>query len=163
MSFWRLVTAGALALGAGGAPAQQASRSTTVSDTIIALERAALDRWGRGDPQGYVDTYGTAISYFDPYTEKRVDGMDNITAMLKPIAGKVKIDRYEMLNPLVQRYGEVAVLSFNLLSHVHNPDGSPRTVRWNSTEVYRRIEGRWRIIHSHWSYTKPELKQAASP
>ena len=23
------------------------------ADTVIALERAALDRWGRGDPEGY--------------------------------------------------------------------------------------------------------------
>jgi hypothetical protein len=31
--------------------------------------------------------------------------------------------------------------------------------RWNSTEVYRRIDGKWRIVHSHWSFTKPEVKQ----
>lgn len=31
--------------------------------------------------------------------------------------------------------------------------------RWNSTEVYSRVAGKWRIIHSHWSYTKPDIKQ----
>jgi ketosteroid isomerase-like protein len=79
--------------------------------------------------------------------------------MLAPLVGKVKIDRYEMLDPRVQQSGDVAVLSFNLVSHTHNPDGSPRTVRWNSTEVYRRISGRWKIVHNHWSFTRPELKQ----
>ena len=136
----------------------QAGTQKTVSDTVIALERAALDRWGRGDPQGYVETYAPEITYFDPFAEKRVDGMEAIKAMLKPITGKVKIDRYEMLNPRVQQSGDIAVLSFNLVSHTRNPDGSPRAVRWNSTEVYRRTAGRWKIIHNHWSFTKPDLK-----
>jgi len=133
--------------------------SPSVADTIIALERAALDRWGRGDPQGYIDTFAPEITYFDPFTEKRVDGIDAMKAMLQPFVGKIKIDRYEMLNPRVQQSGDVAVLSFNLTSHVHNADGSPRSVRWNSTLVYRRMAGKWKIVHHHWSFTKTELKQ----
>src|SRR5207237_2413765 len=43
--------------------------AASVADTIIALERAALDRWGRGDPQGYIDTFAADITYFDPFTE----------------------------------------------------------------------------------------------
>ena len=137
--------------------------AASVADTIIALERAALDRWGRGDPQGYVETFAPDITYFDPFTERRVDGIDAMKAMLKPFVGKIKIDRYEMANPRVQWSGDVAVLSFNLASHTLNPDGSPRVVRWNSTEVYRRTGGRWKIIHNHWSFTRPELRQSASP
>ena len=135
----------------------------SVTDTIIALERAALDRWGHGDPQGYIETYAPQISYFDPFTERRVDGIAAMKEMLKPLVGKISIDRYEMLNPRVQQSGDVAVLTFNLASHIRNADGSPGTVRWNSTEVYRRTAGRWKIIHNHWSFTRPELKQATSP
>ena len=49
----------------------------------------------------------------------------------------------------------MAVLTFNLASHAHQPNGEPMTVRWNSTEVYARSRGTWRIVHSHWSFTKP--------
>jgi ketosteroid isomerase-like protein len=136
-----------------------AATGATVADTIIALERAALDRWGRGDPQGYIHLFAPEITYFDPFTDKRIDGVAKMKAMLEPLIGKIKIDRYEMLDPRVQQSGDVAVLSFNLVSHTHNPDGSPRVVRWNSTEVYRRISGRWKIVHNHWSFTRPELKQ----
>jgi ketosteroid isomerase-like protein len=53
------------------------------------------------------------------------------------------------------------VLTFNLVNHGARFDGGPAgTSRWNSTEVFRRIGGRWRIVHSHWSYTKPESKPA---
>jgi ketosteroid isomerase-like protein len=149
--------------GEAGTVSATATAQKAVSDTVIGLERAALDRWGRGDPQGYIETYAPGITYFDPFTDKRIDGIDAIKAMLEPITGKVKIDRYEMLNPRVQQSGDVAVLSYNLVAHTHTPDGSPRTVRWNSTEVYRRTAGKWRIIHNHWSFTKPELTQVGTP
>ena len=141
----------------------KASAPRSVADSVIAAERAALDRWGRGDPQGYVETYASEITYFDPFTDKRVDGIDAMKAMLKPFIGKIHIDRYDMLNPRVQQSADVAVLTFNLASHARKPDGSPMIVRWNATEVYRRMSGQWRIIHNHWSFTKPDLKQPAAP
>lgn len=142
-------------------------RTTAEADLpqkIIAMERAALDRWGNGDPQGYLGIMAQDFSYFDPNQEKRIDGLSAMKELLAPITGKVKIDRYEMINPRVQTNGDIAVLTFNLLSHVKPPDGSANlTVRWNSTEIYGRIEGEWKLIHSHWSYIKPELKQPPIP
>jgi len=43
-------------------------------ETIIALERSALDRWGKDDPQGFLETYAPDVTYFDPGSERRVDG-----------------------------------------------------------------------------------------
>jgi ketosteroid isomerase-like protein len=129
-------------------------------ERIIALERAALDRWGNGDPHGYLETYAPDVTYFDPEQQGRVDGLGAMKELLVPITGKIKIDHYEMIGPKVQHRGDVAVLSYNLVSHAKRPNGELVIVRWNSTEVYGRIEGQWKIIHSHWSYTKPELKQA---
>jgi uncharacterized protein (TIGR02246 family) len=128
-------------------------------EEVIAVERAALDRWGRGDPQGFLETYAPEITYFDPFSAKRIDGLDAMKALLAPIAGKAKVDRFEMIDPKVQHHGDVAVLTYNLQNFVRNTDGSEgRTGQWNSTTVFRRIDGRWRTIHSHWSFTRPELK-----
>jgi ketosteroid isomerase-like protein len=132
-------------------------------DTIIALERGALDRWGRGDPQGYLDVYARDVTYFDPMREKRVDGFEAMKQALEPIKGLVKIDRYEMLDPQVYRAGDAAILTYNLVSHGRSPTGEAMVVRWNSTAVYAQIDGQWKIVHSHWSYTKPELKVPNMP
>jgi uncharacterized protein (TIGR02246 family) len=127
---------------------------------IVALERAALDRWGRGDPQGYLDLMAPEVTYFDPYQDTRVDGLKAMKDLLVPFTGKIKIDRYDMINPTVQRHGDAAVLTFNLVNYRRLADGTEQPVlRWNSTETYARVDGRWRIIHSHWSYVRPELKQ----
>ena len=43
---------------------------------IVALERAALERWGKGDPTGYFESFAPEITYFDPTTPSRIDGRD---------------------------------------------------------------------------------------
>lgn len=126
--------------------------------TIIAMERENLDRWGRGDPQGYLDRYAPEVTYFDPALGKRTDGRDAMRKYYAPLAGKIKVDHYDMLDPKVQRHGDVAILTYNLVSY-GKKDGTDSVVaRWNSTKVYARIEGQWKIVHDHWSYLKPELK-----
>lgn len=121
----------------------------------ISLERAALDRWGNGDPNGFLETYAPEITYFDPGIERRLDGHAAMTDYYRPFAGKIKILRYEMIGPKVQRHGEVAVLTYNLASDAVQPDGKQVTVRWNSTSVCARIGRAWKMIHSHWSLTTP--------
>jgi len=128
-----------------------------------AMERAALDRWGKGDPQGYLEVMAPEVTYFDPMQAKRVDGLPAMKSLLVPLTGKVTVRRYDMVDPKVQRHGDVALLTFNLVSYQAQPDGAEKAVaRWNSTETYARLEGQWRIIHSHWSYIKPELKEVPS-
>jgi ketosteroid isomerase-like protein len=127
-------------------------------EKIIALEKAALDRWGKGDPQGYLETYASDITYFDPAREKRADGIQAMKDYLVPITGKVKVDRYEMIDTKVQAMDDAAVLSYQLVSHAVMADGSPVTVRWNSTKVYRLIGKDWKLVHDHWSFVRPELK-----
>ena len=96
------------------------------------------------------------VTYFDLFTERRVDGLDAMQVRLAPMK-KMKPPftdpRYEMVDPKVQRHGDVALLTFNLVNYGKLP-GAPERVlaRWNSTEVYSRIGGTWKIIHSHWSY-----------
>jgi ketosteroid isomerase-like protein len=147
-----------LAIGSAMFWAARATAQQTDAD-VIATERAALERYGKGDPDGFLSTYAPDVTYFDPTTERRVDGLPAMTALLAPMRGKLRIDRFEMLNPKVQRHGEIAVLSYNIVNYQKQADGPERVARrWNSTAVFRRLDGRWRTIHSHWSYTMPDVK-----
>ena len=127
-----------------------------VATDVMALERAALDRWGQGDPSAYLALFAADVTYFDPAQERRVDGVAAMEALFAPIAGKIRVDRYDMIGATVQHGGEVALLSFNLVSY-RTDDGHERAIsRWNSTEAYRRTPQGWRIFHSHWSFIQPE-------
>jgi ketosteroid isomerase-like protein len=143
---------GTVALAAAAAHAGGAAQA----DDVIAIERAALDRWGKGDPEGFLQTYAAEVTYFDPSRPRRVDGLATMRELYGPLAGKIKVDHYEMIGPKVQRHGDVAVLTYNLRSHGAGPDGKPAVTRWNSTSVYVRARGAWKVVHSHWSFTAPE-------
>lgn len=121
-----------------------------VAVTIIAMERAALDRWGKGDPSGYLEISAPEVVYFDPFLERCLDGLEALTRYYKALRGQVRIDRDEIINPKVQVCGEVAVLTFNYVSYTGETQ-----MRWNCSEVYQHQNGHWRIIQTHWSITQP--------
>jgi hypothetical protein len=120
-----------------------------IKEILVAMESAALRRWGDGDPSGFLEICAPDVVYFDPYLEKRIDGVDALTQYYKGLWGQVHFDRFELLNPCVQVGGELAVLTFNYVSYTGNTES-----RWNCTEVYRLSADNWKIIQTHWSYTR---------
>lgn len=137
-----------------------ATDTRTTADQIISLERAALDRWGNGDPGGFLELYGADISYFDPQTASCIDGHDAMVEYYRPWTDKIFIARYEMLNPRVVVDGTMALLTYNLVNYVRDENaGESVGSSWNSTVVYQQHDGAWRTIHSHWSFTRHEAFQ----
>ena len=118
-------------------------------DKIISMECVALDRWGKGDPSGFLEICAPDVVYFDPYLERRIDGREALSDYYEALRGKVSIERFELLNPLVQLVGDAAVLTFNYVSYGGNEDA----YRWNCTEVFRHRDDEWKIIQTHWSFT----------
>lgn len=132
----------------------------TQAQDIIGLECRALDRWGSGDPGGFLELYGKNITYFDPSTEMRIDGHSAMSDYYRPWTGAIQIARYEMLNPQVVIDGDMALLSYNLVNYNRDADGVESVgSQWNSTTVFQRQDGTWHSIHSHWSFTRhPRLQ-----
>ena len=122
-----------------------------ISDAIIALEKGALEKWNRGDPNGYLEISADDVTYFDPFTEQRLDGLKALKQYYEPIKSQVHVSRYEMFNPNVTSTNNMAVLTFNLNSY----EGD-KVYKWNCTEVYRlETNGQWKIVQTHWSFIKP--------
>ena len=118
---------------------------------IVQLEKNALEKWYAGDPSAYVAMMGDDIAYFEPILDKRLDGKEPLAKMYGALRGKIHADTFHMLNTRVQATENMAVLSYNLLAI---EDGVP--YRWNCTEVFSLNQGgQWKLVHSHWSQTKP--------
>jgi uncharacterized protein (TIGR02246 family) len=159
---------GGLSLAACGQHASEGVASMDVAEHIISLERAALDRWITADPDGYLSLYAMDATYFDPFREKRVDGLDELkarTAAMRGVTLPFTEPRYDMINPVVQVQDHIAVLTFNLVNYGKPSGSAEETVlaRWNATQVYREAGGAWRIIHTHWSFTQPQLAGPQAP
>ena len=126
-----------------------AENASRVRAEIVALETAALERWLRGDPSGFLEISDEDVVYFDPFLDRRLDGLAALTAYYERLRGKISAAHYEILSPQVQAFAEGAVLTFNFVSWSE----SEVAMRWNCTEVYARRLSGWRIVQTHWSFT----------
>jgi uncharacterized protein (TIGR02246 family) len=119
---------------------------------LMALESAAMERWRKGDPWGFVELYAPQVTYFDTGTTKRINGRLAMTNRYKKIEGEIFYDVMDFVDPVVLVSGDMAVLFYRFLSTLLNPDGSvSKRTPWNCSEIYQRMEGSWKIIHNHWS------------
>jgi len=124
----------------------------SITKIIIGIEKSALERWNKGDPSGFLEISAKDVLYFDPMTEQRLDGLDKLTELYEKIRSKIYVDKYDMINPKVQSVDNMAVLTFNLISYTGEIE-----YKWNCTEVYRLDNDKWKIIQTHWSFTKPNI------
>jgi ketosteroid isomerase-like protein len=119
---------------------------------ILARERHALDQWSQGRPLQYFDRWADEVTYFDDIgAHRRIDGMVAMRNYAASLEGKVPPHRYELVDPKVQVYGDVGIVT--LRYEPYGPDGQPLT-QWKASLVYRRANGEWRVVHAHWSMAK---------
>jgi len=132
--------------------AKPAQLAATAAE-IVALEKAALNRWRHGDPDGFLTLSVPQVTYFDPILPARLTGIAQLTEFYDGMRGKgggsAAVD---IIEPRVDIVGDAALLTYRFLWAGLDPDGMV-TARspWNCTEVYHRQAGQWRIIHTHWS------------
>jgi len=119
------------------------------ADDILELEERALARWCRGDPSGFLELCAPDVVYFDPFIERRLDGLPALTAHYEALRGRISATSWELLHPHVQLAGGMAVLTFHFVSRGAGGDVN----RWNCTEAYRLDPDGWRIVQTHWSFT----------
>lgn len=119
---------------------------------IIGLEKAALDKWFKGDTSGYEQLWSKrSFTYFDGVVTERIDDHATIAAVLKTIDGKLFADSYDFRSPRVQFGTDMAVLTYQLFA-----DTSLIDMAYNCIEIYQKeANGEWHVIHSTWSFVRP--------
>src|SRR5665648_1218862 len=55
---------------------------------LLALETAAVDRWGAGDPDGFLELSDDDVTYFDPWQEQRVDSRAALALVYDGLRGQ---------------------------------------------------------------------------
>jgi len=128
------------------APGRAQVPADSVAATIVALERAAMDRSEAADGgEAFLQLSADDVVYMDPTLEKPIHGLAGLKTYYRSLPRMAPAPHGPMVNVQVQAVGEVAVLTYNYVGQRN----------WNVTEVYRRGDHGWRIIHSHFSYVKP--------
>ncbi len=148
------VTAVLLCVSMASVAVAETKSNSDAAKEILALEKAAMERWCKGDVEEYLRISSSDVTYFDPYTAKRLNGLPELSSRYRSFAGQFHFDRYEFVDPKVQLSGNVAVLTYNLVTYVGSKED-----RWNATMVYEKAGGKWKIIHTHMSRTQTEVEE----
>ncbi len=131
-----------------------------MNDDIFSLENAAMERWRNGDPMGFVELCAEEIIYIDPGLNKPITGLEEYRAYMKPIVGLIQYQKSEFISPKLVRLGEATLLTYNYRSSHLDPDGNfISETPWNCTEVYFQRKEEWKIVHTHWSFTKHKVRE----
>lgn len=126
-----------------------AADAAEVLDELVALEKSALDPYYTvADPQVYVDQFAGDRTYFDPWSAGKIEG-EAVSQHLLSFTGLIPESNYEIVNPAVALHGDAAVFTFQV--ETYDPASNQLTSSWNATEVRSFIDGRWMMVHAHWS------------
>jgi hypothetical protein len=135
-----------IALGALLGGALTAAEPNSTEQTILTLEKKAMDGFGKGNPDAAIALIDSNSTFLHADIRERLVGQPAIKALYESFRGQPLFDSYEIEQPKVQVEGDAAVLTYILVRKL----GSS-TTRWNGTQVYLHKPDGWRIIHSHWS------------
>ncbi|MCK5781800.1 MAG: nuclear transport factor 2 family protein [Flavobacteriales bacterium] len=123
-----------------------------VEETILNLEREALNHWSQGDPVGFLLHFADDATYFDDIAAfSRLDGLEEIKNYTKSLEGKLPAHKYDLMDTKVQVYGNAAILT--LWYQATLEDGTKGTP-WKATSVYNLEDGNWKVVHANWSSVK---------
>ena len=130
---------------------QYSTEERALADYLIGLEKAALDRWFKGDTSGYRELWSKqSFSYFDGANPDRVEDYDSICTFLDTIEGILFASHYDFCCPRVQFGKDMAVLTYQLFAKTTLID-----MQYNCIEVFQKESDDWHVIHSTWSFIRP--------
>lgn len=128
------------------------------TQSVIQMERDALDNWSAGNPSGYSVHMAEDVTYMDDIMAMDLKvGIEEVQAYVESLEGMVGPHDYELVNPNVQQYGSVAILNFHYQPSMDGQKGNP----WKATTVYNYSEGEWKLVHANWSLIKPPPQEGA--
>jgi ketosteroid isomerase-like protein len=129
-----------------------------MEEELLALLNSHLKSIWDGDLETYRATTGEDVTFFEWYiSTQRIDGLDfhlrETTANHRAAedrrgAGQRYEVEHEVLQPKIQLYGDIAIITFTLLMRYTSSEGVRHTEH-NETRVFHHREGRWLLVHCH--------------
>ena len=121
-----------------------------VAKTIMNLAYEQWDAFNKRDVAKAMEQVADEYTEFNPVAATRLDGKElNVRNAEAGNQDSAEGILAEMLNPKVQIYGDVAILSYNYLGMTKDKDGNTEPFRAKSTRVYVNKDGNWKLVHAN--------------
>ena len=137
----------------GGNVLCQTETALRLSSCCWSLASSVYEQWeafNKRDVGKATKQLADDYTEFNPAVATRLDGKD-LNVRLAEAGNQDSGEGIlaEMLNPKVQVYGDVAILSYNYLGMTKDKDGNTETTRAKSTRVYVKQGGDWKLVHAN--------------
>ena len=148
----RLCTFVSLCVVMSALPALAQTASPQVAEEVIGVVKA---EWASGRQKNVAEAMKNIAddcTQFNADAATRLEGkalLSRLTEAGNKDSGTTLSD--EMLNPKVQLYGEVAIVSYNYFGQAQDKDGKVTANRAKSTRVYVKQGGKWMLVHANFA------------
>jgi len=124
----------------------------SAEDEVIALTYKIWKAEMNNDMVGMNKYLSDDYTEFNPTYSTRVDGKKLNVSLSEAISmNSGMILAAEMLNPNVQVYGDVAILSYNYAGVNKDNEGKMTNNKAKSTRVYVKMNGEWKLVHANFA------------
>jgi hypothetical protein len=128
-----------------------------LDEELLALLDLHLKSIWAGDLETYRATTGEDVTFYEWYiSPQRIDGLGfhlrETAANYRSAEDRRAVGRYEVehevLQPKVQIYGDVAIITYSLMMR-YVTRVEVRHTTHNETRVFHRRAGGWQLVHCH--------------
>ncbi len=123
------------------------------ADDVIALAKAQwAAQMANATAAKIMETVADDYTEFNPTYPTRLDGKKlNLKFAEASAKDPTKLVVADMANPKVQVYGDVAILTYNFLGALQDPDGTINQFTAKSTRVYAKKDREWKLVHANFA------------
>ncbi len=108
--------------------------------------------WSHGpDVSDFSPFGGRAVGWNQVYTQFQNEGRTNLARQVTPSDILIVVD------------GDMGYSICNEASQVHTGPGANTTLTYRATNVFRREDGKWKMVHHHADLTTPAQDTQATP
>jgi calcium/calmodulin-dependent protein kinase (CaM kinase) II len=128
------------------------SASADATQEVLDVVRQFQSAGIRGDRAALNQIFDANVTHFHPGAPYRFTGRDRLIQEFES-ASKIQFDmHFEMVDPQVQMAGpDTAIATYYIVESWADKAGVRTTAKEKASEVYVKKDGRWQMIHSHYS------------
>lgn len=129
---------------------------SSVEDEIISLTYKIWKAENENDMATRNKYVADDYTEFNPSYSTRIDGRTkNFNLSDANLNARTSLAD-EMLNPKVQVYGDVAILTYNFAGVIKDASGKVTPSKAKSTRVYVKTNGEWKLVHANFGLDPSE-------
>ena len=124
----------------------------TAADVIAMAKAQWAAEMGRQSADAILKDVADDYTEFNPDVPTRLDGKAMALKATEAFnADPSRTVMAEMINPKVQVYGDVAILTYNYVGLIKDKDSKVTSINAKSTRVYAKMGGHCQLVHANFA------------